>query len=222
MNFNRKFHLYDEHACVQKIVADNLLQFFLANASTNEFSTALEIGCGTGFFTKIFTTHCKVHKLIANDIFDTKKYIQNITSATFLQGDIEQLTLPHVDIVVSSSALQWIQDFNSLMRKISQATNELVFSMYIKDNLPEINHHFGISLNYLTMQEITTILKQYFKVIHSNEDMCKQQFSSPLHALRHLRDTGVTGFQQMADIKSVRSFKSTELTYAVGYFHCVK
>ena len=65
------------------------------------------------------------------------------------------------------------------------------------------------------------ILKKYFKNIKKESEIFIENFNSPIEVLRHLKNTGVTGFEK-TEIKKIRSFSSAELTYKVGYFLCEK
>ena len=62
---------------------------------------------------------------------------------------------------------------------------------------------------------------KYFKNIKKESEIFIENFNSPIEVLRHLKNTGVTGFEK-TEIKKIRSFSSAELTYKVGYFLCEK
>ncbi|MFR9018531.1 MAG: malonyl-[acyl-carrier protein] O-methyltransferase BioC, partial [Fusobacterium sp.] len=128
---------------------------------------------------------------------------------------------PRVSLILSSSVFQWSKNFEELVKNISKSCRHLVFSIYLEDNLPEIKKHFSISLNYMTAEEIENILKKYFKKIKKESEIFIENFNSPIEVLRHLKNTGVTGFEK-TEIKKIRSFSSAELTYKVGYFLCEK
>ena len=48
------------------------------------------------------------------------------------------------------------------------------------------------------------------------------EFDSPMSLLKHLKYTGVTGFQKVNSVSKIRSFKDKKLTYKVVYFVCDK
>lgn len=218
MNFKNKFHIYNKNAVVQKKVAFNLNNFINSNADS-KINSAFEIGCGTGIFTRYFICSHRNTSLILNDFFNTEDYIKDIKYTDFIEGDIEEINIPKSDIIVSSSVLQWIKNFEKLIKKIVNSCKIFSFSIYIKGNLIEINRHFNISLDYMEFDKIYAILKKYFKCVRCKKESIKKSFSSPLEALRSLKNTGVTGFKR-TDIKTIRSFKNTSLTYEVGYFYC--
>lgn len=218
MNFDKKFDRYDENAHIQKIVAKNLINL----VPDKWYDTIFEIGAGTGILTKNIITNLKYKNLLINDkYFESKKYIEDLISVNFIEGDIENLDINKSDLIISSSVFQWIEDKDELFKKISKSSDTLIFSIYIKDNLIEISDHFGVSLKYLDMKELKTLLTPYFKKISGHEEKFTLKFDTPMDSLKHLKNTGVTGIGQ-TNIKKIKSYSSKKLTYKVGYFICEK
>lgn len=221
MNFNKKFDTYDENAIVQKSVAAHLIKLIKDEKNDkNSFKSILEIGCGTGIFTREFLNNYSPEKIILNDFFQVEKFLNNISYNSFLLGDILKINLPEVKTVVSSSVFQWISPFEELIKKLSFCEN-LYFSIYISGNLKEIDEHFNISLDYLEINKIENILKKYFTKVKYKKESISLKFNTPLDALRHLKNSGVTGFKK-SSISKVKSFSSKTLTYEIGYFLCEK
>ncbi|MGP1429314.1 MAG: malonyl-[acyl-carrier protein] O-methyltransferase BioC, partial [Fusobacterium sp.] len=148
-------------------------------------------------------------------------FIKDIDYNIFIQENIEELDIPKSDLVVSSSVFQWIKDIDSLIRNIAEHTDNLCFSSYIFGNLLEIKNHFGVSLDYLNIEEFEEILKKYFSSVKSYSETIKLNFGSPMLLLKHLKYTGVTGFQKTS-ISKIKTFKDNILTYEVAYFICKK
>ena len=220
MTFDKNFTTYDNNAIVQKKVATTLAEYIKTDSSLlKNINKVIELGCGTGIFTKEFLSRVTPNYLILNDFFNVKKYLKNFNYDEFIQGDIEVITFPKADIIISSSAFQWVNSFEKLIDNISQSSDNLAFSLYTKGNLKEIDEHFNISLNYLANNEINQILKKRFKDINFIKETVVLEFKSPLEALRHLKNTGVTGFQKTS-ISKIRSFSSCTLTYEISYFIC--
>lgn len=218
MNFDKKFNRYDENAHIQKIVARKLIDLI----PKKKYNTIFEIGAGTGILTKNIIKNIEYKYLIVNDkYFESKKYLKDLPSVEFIGGDIEKLDINKSDLIISSSVFQWIDDKDKLFKKISEVTDTLVFSIYIKGNLMEISDHFGISLKYLDMKELKILLNSYFKKISGYEEEFTLKFDTPIEGLKHLKNTGVTGIGQ-TNMKKIKSYLSKELTYKVGYFICEK
>lgn len=217
LNFDKYYDSYNKTATVQKKVANNLLKYI----SKNNYNSVIELGCGTGIFTNLFVKQINYNSLDLNDYFDTTKYFTDITYNNFITGDMSNLQLKNYDLIISSSAFQWIENFEIFIKNLSQYSNELVFSIYIKNNLKEIYQHFGVSLNYLSYNEIFQILKKYYSKVEGEEEKIVLNFNSPLDALKHLKYTGVTGFSKTSFSK-IRTFNSLSLTYKIGYFSAHK
>ncbi len=222
MNFNKHYNVYEKYSLAQKQVAKNLLDYMgKSNIFDTKINSIFEIGCGTGIFTKEYRKYFLHSDLILNDIFDVREFIKDIDYNIFIQENIEELDIPKSDLVVSSSVFQWIKDKDSLIRNIAENTDNLCFSSYVSGNLIEIKNHFDISLDYLNIEEFKEILKKYFSSVKSYSETIKLDFEDPMSVLKHLKYTGVTGFQKTS-ISKIKTFKDNILTYEVAYFICKK
>lgn len=222
MNFNKHYNVYEKYSLAQKQVAKNLLDYMgKSNIFDTQINSIFEIGCGTGIFTKEYRKYFLHSDLILNDIFDVREFIKDIDYNIFIQENIEELDIPKSDLVVSSSVFQWIKDKDSLIRNIAENTDNLCFSSYVSGNLIEIKNHFNISLDYLNIEEFKEILKKYFSSVKSYSETIKLDFEDPMSVLKHLKYTGVTGFQKTS-ISKIKTFKDNILTYKVAYFICKK
>ena len=222
MNFYKYYNEYENYSLAQKQVAKNLLDYMgKSNIFDIQINSIFEIGCGTGIFTKEYRKYFLHSDLILNDIFDVREFIKDIDYNIFIQENIEELDIPKSDLVVSSSVFQWIKDKDSLIRNIAENTDNLCFSSYVSGNLIEIKNHFDISLDYLNIEEFKEILKKYFSSVKSYSETIKLDFEAPMAVLKHLKYTGVTGFQRTS-ISKIKTFKDNILTYEVAYFICKK
>ncbi len=227
MKFDKYYDFYDEYSFVQKKVAKNLMNFINENKFLDKnISSVLEIGCGTGIFTNEYIKEFKIKNmvlknLILNDFFNFKKFFKNTKYTSFIKEDIVKADIPEVDLILSSSAFQWIENLDLLFKKLSCSSKKIAFSIYVLGNLIEIKEHFGISLNYYRVEEIKKILESYFKKVKLKEERIVLDFESPIQTLKHLKYTGVTGLQRPS-IANIRSFDKKSLTYEVAYFICEK
>lgn len=222
MNFDKHYSTYEKNSLAQKQVAKHLLAYMEdADILKRDINSIFEIGCGTGIFTREYRKFFPSSSLILNDIFDVKSFIKDIDYNIFIKENIEEIDIPKSDLVLSSSVFQWIDGLENLVRNIAKNTDILCFSTYVFGNLLEIKKHFYISLEYLKTEEIEKIIAKYFQKFKIYKETIKIDFESPLSVLRHLKYTGVTGFQR-ASFSRIKSFKATSLTYEVAYFICQK
>lgn len=219
--FKKNFITYDENALVQRKVAEKLSFLVSKKLKEKNFNKVIELGCGTGIFTRIISKKINIESLTLNDYFDTRKYLKDINYTNFILGDMNNSLEEKYSLVVSSSSLQWIKDLEGLIQKISFCSDKLFFSIYLENNLKEIKEHFNVSLNYRTEKEILKLLKKYFNEVESFDEAIVLYFEKPLEALRHLKKTGVV-LKSRSSVRKIRTFKSRSLSYRVGYFLCSK
>ena len=217
MEFGKNFSTYDENAIIQKKVAENLTNFISKKFNNQKFDKVIELGCGTGIFTREFLKKFEINEIDLNDCFNTRDYFKEINYKNFICDDMNEAIIKNYDIVISSSSFQWIEDLEKLIESISKKSEKLAFSIYIDGNLKEISEHFGVGLKYKKIDDILIILKKYFKNIECYSEEKTLNFSSPIEALRHLKKTGVT-IKNRTSIYDIKSYKNTLLTYNIAYF----
>lgn len=217
MEFEKNFSTYDENAIIQKKVAENLTNFISKKFNNQKFDKVIELGCGTGIFTREFLKKFEINEIDLNDCFNTRDYFKEINYKNFICDDMNEAIIKNYDIVISSSSFQWIEDLEKLIESISKKSEKLAFSIYIDGNLKEIAEHFGVGLKYKKIEDILIILKKYFKNIEYYSEEKTLNFSSPIEALRHLKRTGVT-IKNGTSIYDIKSYKNTLLTYNMAYF----
>ena len=213
--FARAHQSYKTHAVVQQQICQQLMakmqqyivQQKLSDQSQLRFENVLEIGCGSGNLTDLLLREFQIQHLTLNDLYAEvlQAYLHNPQSTSTqihgLIGDIEQLDFPQsLDLICSSSALQWVEDFGALLRKANQALKPqgyLCFSTFGPQNLTEIKQLTGQGLHYLSMDALQQQLKQHgFEVLHCSEQLESLSFEHPKQILQHLKATGVTGTAQ--------------------------
>ena len=204
--FRRAAASYDRQATIQHRVADRLLT--LAAQYTNQQPqplNVLEIGCCTGLLTgKLLNSSIKVRSLVLNDLMPdfAERLPQDIAvdKLSFLPGDIEKLPLPGpFDLIISSSTFHWLDDLEQTLDKLLAALTPggvLAFSLYGPDNLPEIKELTGVGLDYLSLSEITSMLKKRCLLEERHQDKEVFLFPKPRDVLNHLRQTGVNSINR--------------------------
>ncbi|WP_323841157.1 MULTISPECIES: methyltransferase domain-containing protein [unclassified Moraxella] len=191
-NFAKAYLSYDKNAIIQQKICQELIQR-LPNISP---SSVLEIGCGTGSLTNLYAQRWQLDKLYLSDLHDSVKDNLVYCPTEYLIGNIEHLPLPKIDVVLSSSALQWIKNLPSLMARIHHALHDggiFAFSSFGMDNLKEIRSLTGKGLDYHALDDIKFMLKQAgFKVMYACQRYHTLNFTHPKDVLHHIKDTGVS------------------------------
>ena len=115
MDFNKQFENYYYNAIVQKEVAKKLLTFI---DKSKKYDTILELGCGTGIFTKIIKSNLIFSSLDLNDIFDTTNYFDKNIYRNFFIANMESVQVENNSLMVYSYALQWAENVENIIKNI--------------------------------------------------------------------------------------------------------
>ncbi|AZB91145.1 malonyl-[acyl-carrier protein] O-methyltransferase BioC [Acinetobacter pittii] len=192
---------YSEHAIVQKQICQNLTGLVQQFCPTT-MSRVFEIGCGSGNLTHLLTTYFQFEELILNDLYaDVQQHFSHQENLKWWIGDVETLDFPQqLDMIVSGSALQWMQDLPHLLKRCNEALTErgwLCFSTFGSKNLLEIKELTGQGLSYWSVENWSSALTQAgFEILHLSETETQLYFDSPKDVLQHLKATGVTATAQ--------------------------
>lgn len=198
LRFAQAGQSYTEHAIAQKQICQHLMQLMLDHLPTQHQARVLEIGCGSGNLSHLLLQHLQIDRLILNDIYaEVQRHFPQQQQIEWRIGDIEQLEFPtQLNLVTSSSALQWMTDLQAVFTKVAYALVQqgfFCFSIFGQQNLKEIKALTGQGLEYHTLSELQQVLTQTgFDVLHLSEQIKTLHFSHPKQVLQHLKATGVT------------------------------
>jgi len=209
---------YDGHAWVQQKICQNLSVLMDQYLEKQALSAVLDIGCGSGQLSHLIAEKIQVDEWFLNDLYpEIKVHYSDFKQVNFLIGDIEKLSLDMpLDLVVSSSALQWVKEIDGVFSKVSRQlklNHLLCFSTFGRQNLTEIRQLTGHGLDYLSELELKLSLeKNGFEILHFSESLEMMPFEHPKQILQHLKATGVT-----ATAKKFRWNKSTLHAFYEAY-----
>ncbi|PVX41384.1 malonyl-CoA O-methyltransferase [Pasteurella langaaensis DSM 22999] len=199
--FSAARNSYDQQAIVQYKIAKKLTS--LVAQQRTDFEHCLEIGCGTGIFTRELAKSLNIDHWELNDLCDNQHWLQQILPAEhfhFQQGDAEQLRCDQAyDLIATASTVQW---FNQKQQFIERCAAQLkpqgllVFSTFDSDNLYEIKQLTGIGLDYPSLAQWQQWLAPQFEILHLSAEKMILEFEQPREVLQHLKQTGVTATNQ--------------------------
>lgn len=237
--FAKSVDVYNDNAEVQAQVAVKLAQLILEHSGTS-FGRVVELGSGTGLLTHELLSLFNIEKLYCNDLVEEYlPKLQLITSRFFSQfkfipGDLEETDLfPHeIDMVVSSSTLQWILELDALFSRFSKRIKNggtVAFSTFGDKNLFEIRDVMQSGLFYNSFSSLEQIVQKHFQIIYSEEETRVMYFDTPVDVLKHIKNTGVNALfksswtkkdiDQFSELYSERftTDKGVQLTYHPMY-----
>jgi malonyl-CoA O-methyltransferase/biotin synthesis protein BioG len=218
--FGRSFASYDKEAKVQLQIARRLAKLVLKRIDPEEILEILEIGVGTGFLTKELAKKLKGKQWHLNDLSaSAADYTKGIvdTIPAFIEGDAQLQEFPKgMDLIVSASCFQWIENLEAFFKKLAASCNigsMLAFSTFLPENLREIRSLTGRGLNYMGIVGLESIMtKNGFEILCSEAETIKVDFEDPIAVLRHLRETGVGG--SFADFWTPQKLKHFSKQYS--------
>ena len=190
--FSRKLKSYNDNARIQKQMAENLIKLL----DSFNFSSVLEIGCGTGLLTNIVNEKFKYKNYTAIDIVpECKSYIELINpNIQFISSDVETYieNSQTFDLIISNASLQWVENLPEFIEKLVLKLNPngiLLFSTFGKENFREIYFVLGKTLTYFSKNELEELLEKY--LLQIEEEVRVMAFKTPKDVLKHIQNTGV-------------------------------
>ena len=210
--FEKSMSEYDDNALVQNIVALKMI-CEVAQISVN-FDNILELGSGTGLTTKKIAREFKFKNFFANDLVEKSKiYVQKyVPDVNFLCGNALKIKPPKkMDLVISNAMFQWFDNFEKAVKIIKNYMNNgalLAFTTFGPDNYKELREVTGLGLNYKSLYEIITILRNLdFEILYCENFHEEMSFNSPLELLVHMKKTGVNSLSdEVWTLKKVKDF----------------
>ncbi len=205
-NFSKHARDYDQHSRVQDLCASILIK----EVNTNGFSSILDLGCGTGNYTKLLKSKFPKAKIKAVDIsakmIEVAKEKLGEREVEFIVADAESLNLEEeFDLISSNASFQWFQDLKSDLTRYKEALKRegfILFSTFGPETFFQLhscleeffNKPLSINAsNFLKKERLESILKGIFSKAEVREEIYNENYSSLSDLLENLRCTGTRG-----------------------------
>ena len=208
-NFSKYAHVYDKNAQLQKIMAEKLASFLPIDTPDQ----ILEIGCGTGLFTKHLLAK-PVKKIFLNDI--STEMIKCMRLKTFLppysqivHGNAELLKFEMVNLIAANAVFQWFKNPRVVLGRLNsyiKANGRLVFSTFGPSTLAELRKVAPLKSPALLLSKnewCKLIEEAGFSVHLSVKESHKTFFPNTLSLLKNLQQIGAAP-TQMTSPKTIR------------------
>jgi len=212
---------YDEHAAVQKLAGLELLRE-LARFAPPKFNKALEIGAGSGRFTKYLNRDFRFGEFFANDLFEeSHKFVEKwCQKENFLVCDGENIeNLPkNLDLIISNSTFQWFSDLPGFLNSVHSRLNKgaiVAFTTFGPLQFREIREITDNSLEYIIKEELIKLINSRYQILFFNEWKESMKFASVKRILKHISSTGVSAIPEK---KSSMDFETFQKKYKEKFF----
>lgn len=223
--FSASASSYDRYALAQHHIYGVLAGLIEAHRGRT-WHHVLEIGCGTGGFSKYLDERHKILRWTLNDLeahmIRSGGFEPRLGEAPeLIIGDAETIDLGRgYDLIVSASAIQWLHDpraFVGRLYDLLEPGGVLLISTFGPHNLSEIRALTGHGLHYPPLEEVAQWLPEAQTQV--SQEVYPLTFASPREVLLHLKRTGVTGTSDSAGFWTAQKLRQFEHDYLAHYPH---
>lgn len=195
-SFSKYARSYDRYAQLQKSMAERLAALLPEPIP----DIVLEIGCGTGIFTRHLLVR-SLRQLILNDI--SPAMAEYLTSQIAIPentriviGNAEKIALPSSGLIVANAVVQWFENPENTLKRLARSLppgGRFVFSTFGPETLRDFRLIAEIEsparLNSL-VQWKKIIRESGYKVVQAISETRKIFFPSTLILLKSLQQIG--------------------------------
>jgi len=175
--FSRNAKQYDKYANVQKKMGDYLVE--RVRGSEIEIKNVLEVGCGTGYVTKLLAELLPEAEITAVDIapgmIDLVKGNLEGRKINFLCGDIEAMEIEtKYDLIISNATFQWFNELDGTIAKLVNSLTEkgkILFSTFGENTFNELHSSFGKAKEALALEDSVSPGQGFFS-LDALRDVC--------------------------------------------------
>jgi malonyl-CoA O-methyltransferase len=202
-SFSKHVKSYDRHAHLQKSMGERLASYLPQTLP----GTVIEIGCGTGVFTRHLLTQ-NVGRLILNDLAPAmleylRTQLKLPENTQFLAGNAEYIAFEEADLIVANAVFQWFHEPQNSLIRLAQSIKKkghLIFSTFGPETLKEFRETASLDspANLKSMDQWKRILR---KGGFTLQECCveKRNIFSPstLTLVRNLQQIGAAPLPMM-------------------------
>jgi len=205
-NFSKCAPYYDRYSSIQNLSAARLI----TKIKANRLKRILEIGSGTGNYTRLLRERFPQARIKALDIspqmcrIAEEKFHQN--SIEFIVTDAEEATFKEkFDLISSNASLQWFDDLETSLTRYRELLVEdgmISFSIFGPQTFWELNQALrelsaaSLSIDaygFIEKKKIEKILKKLFRDVKIERKLYQEESINTFELLKKIKYTGVRG-----------------------------
>lgn len=205
-NFSKNAAFYDNNSSVQSAVASMLVK----KLPSCRVGSILEIGCGTGNYTRLLRDVFKANWIKAIDISEEMVGIARgkikDEKTYFVVSDVETIDFNEkFSLITSNATFHWFYNLETAIERLQKALTEdgmMVFSIFgpktfvelkksvsavLRQDIPMVSDFFN------DKEKINAILEKYFKDVHTTECLLGKTYLSLGELLKKIKYSGTRG-----------------------------
>ena len=242
-SFSRYAPYYDSYCAIQDLCARELI----SRIKNNGFCNILDIGCGTGNYTRLLKEKFPYARITAIDISDRMTQIARDklkgSDIAFIANDAEAVRFKErFDLISSNAAFQWLGDLEKTLthyRDLLKDGGIISFSIFGPQTFYELDASIkelfkkDISIsasNFLEYSQTKRALNSYFDNVSLKERIYTEEYNTLRELLDKIRYTGTRGCganngtiwtqKTIDDLEKVYRDKFGKITAAYQVFFC--
>lgn len=200
---------YEEHARVQKNMAATLQQ---QGKAAGNFTNILEIGCGTGYLTRLIAELYPQASILATDIAPgmlrtAKANLADCQNVSYALEDGENLqTTETFDLIISNAAFQWFNDqtkaYEGFLTRLRPG-GCLLYATFGPETFRELHASFHIARQALHLQESTRHGQEFAPVATLESLMTGLGYENTVHREEYVREYFPSVKEYLASVKKI-------------------
>jgi len=210
--FSKYAKEYGNNNIIQQIVSKALVRDI-----KNKPKRILELGCGSGQIFRYINWDFDFYKAIDSSAkmceLHQKAPNLEVICFDFDKNEFsEYIKNERYDIVLSSSALQWSQDIDKLIKNLTYITNEISTVLFTSNTFKTIQNITQQPSPILTLEEIKNTFSKYltckFEVLNYN-----LEFNDKKEMFTYIKNSGVSGKSTLSYKVAKQLYKEYNLNY---------
>jgi len=205
-NFSRHARHYEAYDAVQRTIGARLI----ARLGTGRFARILDVGCGTGGYTRLLHERYRGARtqgidLSAAMIEEARRRVAG-EGIEFVVGDAETVAFDTpFDLITSNACFQWFAHLDGTLARCAEALAEdglLAFSSLGPGTFRELGECLDVVLpaqqpisarSFASQPELEAVLGRHFSEVSVTREVMTEEYGCLLELLSAIKYTGTRG-----------------------------